>query len=283
MLLASHRSDTVHEANLNGCLIVRRDMPMRPAMRFLASAVIAATLCAGLAAQAAGFSCRETPIVQSRALLTPLSEKVAQGRPLAILAIGSSSTEGVGASTKDRTYPARLQALLAKAWPKSRTEIVNAGIGGETAPQTLVRLETALIERRFDLVIWQVGTNDAVKGGDLDSFRDMLGEGIRLAKRANTPIAILDPQFFPAVRNPEIYRRFVTAVADVARREVVPVFTRYATMREWHDSDAEAFKSALWTDGFHMSDAGYDCLARDMAAALVEMATPGRPVMAEAR
>jgi len=256
---------------------------MRPAMRFLASAVIAATLCAGLAAQAAGFSCRETPIVQSRALLTPLSEKVAQGRPLAILAIGSSSTEGVGASTKDRTYPARLQALLAKAWPKSRTEIVNAGIGGETAPQTLVRLETALIERRFDLVIWQVGTNDAVKGGDLDSFRDMLGEGIRLAKRANTPIAILDPQFFPAVRNPEIYRRFVTAVADVARREVVPVFTRYATMREWHDSDAEAFKSALWTDGFHMSDAGYDCLARDMAAALVEMATPGRPVMAEAR
>ncbi|CAM5771592.1 SGNH/GDSL hydrolase family protein [Bosea minatitlanensis] len=257
---------------------------MRAAMRsLLAWPVIAATLSAGAPAQAAGFSCRETPIVQSHATLAPLAEAVARGRPLAILAIGSSSTEGIGASARDRTYPARLQALLGKAWPKSKIEIVNAGIGGETAPQTLARLETALSERRFDLVIWQVGTNDAVKGGDLDAFRDMLGEGIRLARRAKTPLAILDPQFFPRVRDPQTYRRFVAAIAEVARHKAVPVFTRYETMREWHDSDAEAFKSALWTDGFHMSDAGYDCLARDIAAALVEMAAPNRPVVAETR
>lgn len=256
---------------------------MRAAMRFLAWPAIVVALSVGTAAQAASFSCRETPIVQSHAVLAPLAEKVAQGRPLAILAIGSSSTEGIGASAKDKTYPARLQALLAKAWPKSRIEIVNAGIGGETAPQTLVRLETALIERRFDLVIWQVGTNDAVKGGDLDTFRDMVGEGIRLVKKAKTPLAILDPQFFPSMRNPANYERFVTAVTDVAQRANVPVFTRYETMREWHANDAEAFKAALWTDGFHMSDAGYDCLARDMANALVGMTTQAHPVVAESR
>jgi hypothetical protein len=54
-------------------------------------------------------------------------------------------------------------------------------------------------------------------------------------------------------------------------------------MREWHRSDAEAFKGALWTDGFHMSDAGYDCLARDMANAIAGMATPARPTMAASR
>lgn len=256
---------------------------MRAAMRFLAWPAIAVTLSVGAAAQAATFSCRETPIVQSHAVLTPLAQTVAQGRPLTILAIGSSSTEGIGASAKDRTYPARLQTLLAKAWPKSRIEIVNAGIGGETAPQTLARLETALAGRHFDLVIWQVGTNDAVKGDDLEAFREMVGKGIRLVKEAHTPLAILDPQFFPSVRDSERYKRFVAAVGDVARREVVPVFTRYETMREWHDSDADAFKAALWTDGFHMSDAGYDCLARDMANALVGMAAPARPVVAETR
>lgn len=256
---------------------------MRAAMRFLALPAVIATLSVGAAAQAATFSCRETPIVQAHTVLAPLVDKVAQGRPLAILAIGSSSTEGIGASAKDKTYPARLQALLGKAWQKTRVEIVNAGIGGETAPQTLARLETALPERHYDLVIWQVGTNDAVKGGDLDAFRAMVGEGIRMVKQAKTPLAILDPQFFPSVRDSDNYKRFVAVVGEVAQRESVPVFNRYETMREWHESDAEAFKAALWTDGFHMSDAGYDCLARDMANALVGMAAPSRPVVAASR
>lgn len=256
---------------------------MRAAMRFLALPVIAATLSAGAPAQAASFSCRETPIMRSSATLAPLSTKVAQGQSLAILAIGSSSTEGVGASAKDRTYPARLQALLAKAWPKSQVEIVNAGIGGETAPQTLARLKTALAVRHYDLVIWQVGTNDAVKGGDLDAFRAMVTDGIAMVREAGPALAILDPQFFPSVRDPQRYGAYVEAVGEIARREAVPVFARYAAMREWHRTDAEAFKAALWTDGFHMSDAGYDCLARDMANAMVGMAAPSRPVVTASR
>lgn len=256
---------------------------MRAAMRFLALPVIAAALSVGAPALAAGFSCRETPIMRSNATLAPLSTKVAQGQTLAILAIGSSSTEGVGASAKDRTYPARLQALLAKAWPKSKIEIVNAGIGGETAPQTLARLRAALTERHYDLVIWQVGTNDAVKGGDLDVFKAMVNDGIALVRNAGPALTILDPQYFPSVKDPERYAAYVAAVGETARRENVPVFSRYETMTEWHRADAEAFKAALWTDGFHMSDAGYDCLARDMANAMVGMAAPSRSVMAQSR
>ena len=256
---------------------------MRAAMRMLALPVIAAVLSVGASAQAASFSCRETPIVRSNAALAPLSVKIAQGQPLAILAIGSSSTEGVGASAKDRTYPARLQALLAKAWPRSQVEIVNAGIGGETAPQTLARLQAALAARSYDLVIWQVGTNDAVRGGDIEAFKAMIGEGIAMVREAGPALAILDPQFFPTVRDPQRYGAYVEAVGAIARREAVPVFSRYEAMREWHRADAEAFKAALWTDGFHMSDAGYDCLARDMANAMVGMATPNRPVVAASR
>jgi len=255
---------------------------MRAAMRFLALPLIAATLSAG-AAQAAGFSCRETPILRTNTTFAPLSAKVAEGRPLSILAIGSSSTQGVGASAKDRTYPARLQAFLAKAWPKSSIEIANAGIGGETAPQTLARLKAMLTAHRYDLVIWQVGTNDALQGVDIDAFKAMVTDGIALVRAAGAALAILDPQFFPSVRDPQRYGAFVEAVGDVARREAVPVFTRYAAMREWHRADAEAFKGALWTDGFHMSDAGYDCLARDMANAIAGMAAPTRPTVAASR
>ena len=62
------------------------------------------------------------------------------GAPLDILAIGSSSTEGVGASTPANAYPARLEAEL-----EQRTgvdfDVKNAGVGGELAAKTLERLK----------------------------------------------------------------------------------------------------------------------------------------------
>ena len=256
---------------------------MRIALRLVALPFFAATLSTATVAEAAGFSCRETPIVHSNIALGSIGQRVAQGQPLAILAIGSSTTEGIGASEKARTYPARLQALLGKAWPKTKIEMVNAGIGGETAPQTLARLKTALAERSYDLVIWQVGTNDAVTGGDIEAFRAMVADGIGMVKRAGSALAILDQQFYPSIKDPQRYAAYVAAVGEVARREAVPVFGRYQAMTEWYRSDAEAFKSVLWQDGFHMSDAGYDCLARNMALSLTEMTGPARPVVAQSR
>lgn len=255
---------------------------MRAAIRIAGLAIAMATALSG-AAQAGAFTCRETPIVAPNHKLTALAPRIATGGKLDILAIGSSSTEGVGATSRDRSYPARLQSLLSAAWPRVQVSVANAGIGGEIAPETLLRLKKALSERRYDLVIWQVGTNDAVRGGDMAAFRAMIADGIAVVKNAGVSLALLDPQYFPGIREPARYQSYVEAIADVAKRESVPVFTRYETMREWHDADAQAFKAALAADSFHMSDAGYDCLARDMAAGLVSLTTGGRPVVAQTR
>jgi lysophospholipase L1-like esterase len=173
--------------------------------------------------------------------------------------------------------------LLSAAWPRVQVSVANAGIGGEIAPETLARLKTVLAERRYDLVIWQVGTNDAVRGGDMAAFRAMIADGIAMVKRAGVSLALLDPQYFPGIREPARYQSYVEAIAEVAKGESVPVFTRYETMREWHDADAQAFRAALAADSFHMSDAGYDCLARDMAAGLVSLTASGRPVVAQTK
>lgn len=255
---------------------------MRGALRFLALGFIAATIGAG-SAQAASFACRETPLTRFPATLASIAPKIAGGRTLSILAIGSSSTEGIGASSKDKTYPARLKVLLGQAWPNVAVDIVNAGIGGEIAPETLSRLKQAMTERRYDLVIWQVGTNDAVNGGDLDAFRTMIADGIATVRQAGPGLVMLDPQFFPGIREPERYRSFVDSIADVGRRERVPVLSRYDAMREWYRDDAAAFTGALSGDGFHMSDAGYDCLARDMAVSIVGMAKAAPALVAGVR
>ena len=251
-------------------------------LRFLALNLIVAVISTG-AAQAGPFICRETPIVNANEKLATLAPRIAAGGTLEILAIGSSSTEGVGASAKDKTYPARLQALLGAAWPRVQINVANAGIGGEIAPQTLARLKQAVTERRYDLVIWQVGTNDAVTGGNLAAFKALVADGIATVRQAGLSLALLDPQFFPGIREPARYRTYVDAIGEVAKGQDVPVFTRYDTMREWHGADAQAFTSVLAPDSFHMSDAGYDCLARDMAAGLISLTVPGRPVMAQSK
>ncbi|OYW68532.1 MAG: hypothetical protein B7Z40_02560 [Bosea sp. 12-68-7] len=255
---------------------------MLPAIRTLGLAAVLATALSGVAV-AGSFTCRETPIVAPNHKLTALAPRVAAGGKLEILAIGSSSTEGVGATSRDRSYPSRLQTLLSAAWPRMQVTIANAGIGGEIAPETLARLKMALTERHYDLVIWQVGTNDAVRGGDMAAFRAMIADGIAMVKQAGVSLALLDPQYFPGIREPARYQSYVEAIAEVAKRESVPVFTRYETMREWHEADAQAFRAALAADSFHMSDAGYDCLARDMAAGLVSLTASGRPVVAQTK
>src|ERR1044072_2872158 len=62
-------------------------------------------------------------------------ERIAQGKPLKIVAIGSSSTSGAGASSRNATYPARLEAELKAQLPGLPITVLNKGIGGEEAPQ----------------------------------------------------------------------------------------------------------------------------------------------------
>jgi lysophospholipase L1-like esterase len=127
------------------------------------------------------------------------------------------------------------------------------------------RLETALSAGGFDLVIWQVGTNDAVDDVDPDGFRAVLKEGLRAARGAHTPLILVDPQYFPAAIHPNIYASFVQIVDALGKERGVPVFSRYALMKAWNDQASELLAAMLSKDSFHMSDRGYACWANLLA------------------
>src|SRR3954447_10389163 len=73
--------------------------------------------------------------------LTYVAAKLAKRERLTILAMGSSSTEGVGASSPAASYPSRLEAELRKRFPDVDIRVINRGKGGEDAPDELARLE----------------------------------------------------------------------------------------------------------------------------------------------
>jgi acyl-CoA thioesterase I len=189
------------------------------------------------------------------------------GAPLDILAIGSSSTEGIGATSPANAYPAKLEEEL-----EERTgvdfDVKNAGVGGELAAKTLERLKTALKSGWARLVIWQVGTNDAIVGVDEALFRATVRAGVAAVRAAGIPLVLVDPQF--TLRSPDAarYERFVKMVDDIGASDRVPVLSRYAMMKRWRAKSAAALGSLLSRDGLHMSDLGYRCLAHALADAI---------------
>jgi hypothetical protein len=58
-----------------------------------------------------------------------------------IVAIGSSSTFGIGASTLDKTYPFQLQDILEKSFQGRDVYVSNSGTSGELAAATAERVK----------------------------------------------------------------------------------------------------------------------------------------------
>ena len=67
--------------------------------------------------------------------------RLGQGRPLTIVAMGSSSTQGVGASAPSMSYPSRLEGELRDRFPAVEIRVLNRGIGGQDVGEELNRLD----------------------------------------------------------------------------------------------------------------------------------------------
>ena len=130
------------------------------------------------------------------------------------------------------------------------------------------RLKSALKSGWAKLVIWQVGTNDAITGVDETLFRATVESGIAAARAARVPLVLIDPQFTLASPDAARYERYVAIVDGVGAEDHVPVLSRYAMMKGWRAKYAKALGSLLSRDGLHMNDLGYRCLAHALAEAI---------------
>jgi len=191
---------------------------------------------------------------------------------LVVLAIGSSSTSGVGTSSPDAAYPARLEHELREFVPDLAVRVVASGVGGETATETLARLVGQIASLQPQLVIWQVGTNDALSEGGEEQFRSLVERGAEAVVNSGADLILLNQQFFPGITKKERYERFVELVREVGLRWHASVFGRYELMKEWADASGQGFRAMLADDAFHMSDQGHACLARILSDEIVDAA-----------
>ncbi|WAC25819.1 SGNH/GDSL hydrolase family protein [Ancylobacter sp. SL191] len=211
------------------------------------------------------------PKVASK-LTQPLSRTAAKlraGEKVVIVAIGSSSTAGAGASTPDLSYPAQLQARLRERFPGADITVLNRGVNGQDAPEMLARFDTDVAAAQPTLVIWQSGVNALFRDNGLSTAEGQLREAIARVRAIHADLLLVDPQYSPRVVADADTAPMIRLIDRVAAEEGVGVYHRFALMREWHETAGMPFESFLWKDGFHMNDWSYNCLARDLGRAMI--------------
>src|SRR5687767_2387936 len=108
--------------------------------------------------------------------------RLAAGLPLTIVAIGSSSTAGAGASSPAMSYPSRLAVELKTLLPRTNVKVINRGIGGETVTEMLARFDDQVIAEKPDVVVWQVGSNSVLRDQPLAPAGALIRDGLRRLK-----------------------------------------------------------------------------------------------------
>jgi acyl-CoA thioesterase I len=228
----------------------------------------------------AGLLMVQTASADPMVKLPLVAQRIGMREPLRITAFGSSSTEGIGATSKQHCYPSRLAVALAAALPPGvEVSVLNRGIGGEDADDMIARLP-AIIAEKPDLVIWQTGSNDSLRGVPLDRFISETRDGIARMQAAGIDVMLMEPQLAPRLADTQHADEFLGAVRDVGRDMHVVVIRRYDLMQQWLDRGVLTYDQMMSGDGLHMTDGGYDLLARSVADSIVGGGTPAAHVAA---
>jgi len=202
------------------------------------------------------------------AALDRTSSRILSGQPLTIVAMGSSSTLGVGASSPAFSYPSRLEQELRQQFPGVEIRVVNHGIGGQDVPEELTRLGRDVIAEHPDLVVWQVGTNAVLRRDDLSADEQLISRGVTLMKENGIDIVLMDLQYAPRVLARPASAEMERLISDLATRNQIGLFHRFEIMKEWDRTQQLAPAASVGPDGLHMTDTGYACLANQLAEAL---------------
>jgi acyl-CoA thioesterase I len=204
--------------------------------------------------------------------------RLASGLPLTIVAIGSSSTAGAGASSPDASYPSRLAVELRARFPGREITVLNRGVNGEETDNMMARFAADVLAAHPQLVLWQIGTNSVLRDHPLNPHAARLHDGIEQLKASGADVVLIDPQFAPAVLAKSETPGMVEQIALAAKQEDVDLFQRFAVMRDWHDVQHLSFGTFVSPDQLHMNDWSYACLAKLLGGAIAEAAT--RPIAA---
>jgi acyl-CoA thioesterase-1 len=153
--------------------------------------------------------------------------------PVAVLAIGSGTTVGEVNGSPGASFPYRMVDALRTARPGIAFDLTVRGGRNMTAEGMLELLERELSHRHFELVLWQTGTVEAVRGLRPDAMQEVLQQGAEAVAAAGGDVVLIDSQFSRFLRANTDLDPYQSAMQQVAALPGVVLFHRFELMRGW--------------------------------------------------
>lgn len=225
------------------------------------------------AVPAAPAACELPPyLLATDSQLHKVAETVKSGKPLEILVIGSRST--TIPSSEDSSYPARMQAILKEKLPPSETVHVSVEIQSKKTAEEAAGTFVKVMEAKTPtLVIWQTGTVDAIRSIDPDEFRSAVTEGVAALQNAGADVVLMNLQYSPRTETMISAPPYLDNMRVVAQEHDIPLFDRFAMMRQWNDQGQ--FDLFSPSRGPELAKQVHDCIGRALAQFVIDAAHLG--------
>jgi acyl-CoA thioesterase-1 len=213
--------------------------------------------------------CEAQPgLVDFRYDLPHFRQALKSQRKIKIVAIGSSSTAGVGGVLP---FPHRLEMLLRQHYYGRMIDVLNRGIGGQEAPEELSRLKPDAIDEAPALIIWQVGTNAVYRNVDYNPDEVSAAIELGLDWLADIPsdVVLMDLQYTSAmVDKIDLSLEMEKRIAAAGDKAKINVFRRFALMKRWNEDNIPLPEL---DDGgkLHTGEWATKCVATALAGAII--------------
>jgi acyl-CoA thioesterase-1 len=154
-----------------------------------------------------------------------------------LLVYGDSLSSGYGLPREQGWISLLERRLHAE---KFDYKVANASVSGETTLGGVNRIEAALKTHRPAIVILQLGANDGLRGGDLDTMRTNLEKIVDASRKAGARVLLIGMRMPPNYGMPYA-EKFQNTYRDMARRMKIPLvpflFEGFADKREYFQPD----------------------------------------------
>lgn len=190
-------------------------------------------------------------------------------RSVLIVAVGSSSTEGIGASTPEKSYPAFMQSFLNKNTKNVTFIVVNKGVSGDTIAGIEARLDRDVLSKQPQVVLLQTGLSDALSGSSTADYYSGLTRVVKKLKK-NSSVILMNSQLYPG--EPSNHLGILAILNTVAAEQNVPIVDRYGIFSNAINKNVVKIEDILASDKMHNNDLGYQCMGK-ISAELIIIAT----------
>ena len=184
-----------------------------------------------------------------------------QRKKIKILAIGASSSAVLG--TGRNGNPPLLERILERTIKGLDVEIINRGFSGELAEAAAERLKIEVALNHPDIVLWQVGTNDAFAQVPVESFELAVSNSVRWLKEHNIDVILVGLHYTRHLAKDAHYQAIRMSLRRIAGAENVLRIGRYEAMEVLARTTATNGRPEL--EAFGLTEAGYNCMAQYIA------------------